>query len=171
MRDTPDWKTYEDLTYGIIDDIKASLGFTHVERDATVAGKRSGRDRINVEVVAYRENGNFVLIEVKNRNRPMEGEAMGGFVYRVQDADAEGGIVVSRSGLQKGAEQIAEAEKIDQLEIEEGSSLDSYVARFLERIFVKETEVARISLTERTTVEIRDESGNIVERRESGGLD
>ena len=49
-------------------------------------------------------------------------ERLGGLAYRILDAEADGGIIVSPLGLQEGAERIAAAENVISVTLNENST-------------------------------------------------
>ncbi|MFI2478153.1 hypothetical protein [Nocardia xishanensis] len=57
-------------------------------------------------------------------------EAVGGFAYRIRDLGADGGIMVSPLGLQRGAKLIAEKEGITEIRLAPDSTRTAFVLQF-----------------------------------------
>ena len=66
----------------------------------------------------------------------LDQESIGGLAYRISDAGASGGIIVTPVGLQMGAAKVAEAENIITVILDEKSSSTDFVIRFLDKIRV-----------------------------------
>jgi hypothetical protein len=131
------WKTFEQVTEQLLNDIKELLGLSKIEFK-----KRKKGDATNwsVEVTAFDcVTERLVLVECKCWAKRVNQETMGGFAYRIKDAGAERGIIVTASGLQKGANKIAVKEKIAHIVLQKDSDIDNYIAEFISNIFVKKT--------------------------------
>ncbi|OBQ17652.1 MAG: hypothetical protein AN488_18305 [Anabaena sp. WA113] len=132
------WETYEEVTRQLLQDIKYYLGISHVESKQKIQGQ-SGT-KWEVDVIAYDNNtGKTILVECKNWKSTVSQETLGGFGYRIKNTDSEGGIIVTRIGLQKGAKKVAEYEKITVITLTIGITDydDDYIAKLSNQIFIK----------------------------------
>jgi hypothetical protein len=77
---------------------------------------------------------------------------MGALAYRIIDAGAEGGIIVSPLDLQAGAKKIASAEGIIQITLHEDSTPTEFAIQFRNQIFVGIHE--HLTFSERVEAEV-----------------
>lgn len=99
-----------------------------------MAGRRSGtRWSIDAKGVLTGSEG-FVVVECRRQTTSRaEQEDLGGLAYRILDAGASGGIIVSPLGIQEGAKRVAAAEGIIEVTLDENSTTTDYIMRFLGR--------------------------------------
>ena len=138
MADQPKkWRTYEEVAAYLLNQMAEEFGLEKVEADQTVVGLRSGT-KWNIEGKGIADGGDrFVIIECRRYpTSKLDQESLGGLAYRISDAGAFGGIVVTPVGLQEGASRIAAAENIITVILDEKSSSTDYVVRFLDKIKV-----------------------------------
>jgi hypothetical protein len=94
-----------------------------------------------------------VIIECRRYTKDRQSqEQVGGLAYRILDAGASGGILVSPLGLQKGGRLVAAAEGIQEVLMDENSTRTDYVLQFLNRIFAGVALGGEGSLTANATV-------------------
>ena len=79
----------------------------------------------------------FVIIECRRyaNSRPSQDE-LAGLAWRIQDAGASGGLIVTPLGVQAGAARVAAAASIESIRLDANSTTADYVMRFLNRVFV-----------------------------------
>lgn len=134
------WERYEDVTRQLLLDIREFLGISKVESKQQVQGN-SGTEW-EVDVVAYDNNtGKIVLVECKRWQSKLPQSEVGGFAYRINDTNAERGIIVTKMGLQEGAEKVAKYENITfiKLTVDVTNYSDDYIAKLSNRLFIKVT--------------------------------
>ena len=125
-----DWKRYEQAAEIILNDLARHLGLDRVEGNQAIPGLRSTTGwKIESKGCMDGDKG-FVIIECRRKARKLEQEALGGLAYRIIDAGAAGGIVVTPVGLQEGAEKIAKAEKITFVKLSADSTPAQYAVEF-----------------------------------------
>jgi hypothetical protein len=131
------WETYEQVAVYLLNEFAEALGLERVEGKQEVGGTRSGtRWEIDGKAVKIGGEG-FLVIECRRYNSSKQKqEQVAALAYRIQDVGADGGIIVSPLGLQKGAAKIAEAEKIETVYMNENSTRTSYLLKFLNTAFV-----------------------------------
>jgi len=164
------WENYEDVTRQLLEDTKKHLKLSEVEGKQQIHGKkRSGTDW-EIEAVAKRyenKKEEIILVECKcwSKSR-LSQELLGGFAYRILDAGAQGGIIVTTIGLQEGAKKVAKAEKITEITLDTNSTNDDYIAQIGKKFFFRIT--AKMGKGMATYVEVgRGEDGKpVVEKTE-----
>ena len=104
---------YEAVTRKILHDLREHLGLDRVEGEAKYIGHRSGTEW-KIEATGYRvATGALVLVECRRYSeRRVEQEEVAAFAYRIGDIGADGGLIVTPIGLQRGAQLVAGAERI-----------------------------------------------------------
>jgi len=131
------WRTYEEVATYLLNQMAEEFGLEKVEADQTVLGLRSGT-KWKIEGKGIADGGHrFVIVECRRYpSSKLDQEEVGGLAYRIIDAGASGGIVVTPVGLQEGAAKVAAAENIITVILDEKSSSTDYIIRFLEKIKV-----------------------------------
>ena len=131
------WESYEELAQYLLNEISNHFGISSVNGKQCIQGKKSGT-QYEIDGKGVFENGEgIIILECRNYTTSrLPQEHIAALAYRIQDAGAKGGIIVSPLGLQKGAKKIAKAENIESV-ILKGSSKDNYVLvlEFLNKIF------------------------------------
>lgn len=158
MTDQPQtWETYEQVAVYIMNQIAEHLGLEHVEGKQHVYGSRSGTDwEIDGKGVKAGDEG-FVIIECRRYSKSKQKqEQIAALAYRIMDTGASGAIVVSPLGFQEGAKKVAAAENIQELFMGPESTRTSYVAKFLNNIFVGVTLTVTPTFTAVATVRRAD---------------
>jgi hypothetical protein len=138
MADKPKkWRTYEEVASYLLNQMAEEFGLQKVEADQTVVGLRSGTKwRIEGKGIAV-AGDKFVIVECRRYPKSkLDQESVGGLAYRISDAGASGGIIVTPVGLQEGAARVAAAENIVTVILDEKSSSTDYIVRFLGKIKV-----------------------------------
>lgn len=134
------WESYEDVARQLIDDIKEQLGLCRVNEGKFLFPKSDGGE-CEIDVSAYDiSNEKLVLVECKRKKRRLSPEEIHGFAYRIQQTNAKRGIIVTTIGLQKGARIAADAAKITLIILNGESTIDEYIARITQKLFLKTTD-------------------------------
>lgn len=131
------WQNYEEVAAYLFSEIADEFGLGCVEGKQLRVGRRTGANW-EIDMIGFRsESDSIVLIECKqfSRRRVSQG-IVADLAYRITDTGAEGGIIVSPLGLQKGASHVANAEKIISVQLNFGASITQYILRFLNKIKV-----------------------------------
>ncbi|OYW40815.1 MAG: hypothetical protein B7Z35_00095 [Hydrogenophilales bacterium 12-61-10] len=131
------WKSYEDVAAYLLNQFSDEFGVTHVEPSQVVTGRRS-KTSWKIDAKAFLADGEgFLIVECRRYTTSKQNqEKLAGLAYRILDSGADGGIIVSPTGLQAGAEKIAIAENIMNIELDENSTPHEFGMRFLNKIFV-----------------------------------
>lgn len=132
---TRDWEKYQDIAVYLLDKFKEEFGLEHIEGKQKVIGKRSSQVWTLDAKGVKKGNVGFIIIECRrfltSKQKP---EHIGGIAYRIIDTGAQGGIIISPLGLQKGAKKIAKAENITELYLHQNSDIHQYLIRFLNKV-------------------------------------
>ncbi len=131
------WESYEQVARFLLDRMAEEFGLSWVEGKQKIEGKRSGTTyEIDGKGVANDGEG-FVILECRRYTKDRQKqEHAAALAYRIIDTGAKGGIIVSPLGLQEGARKITEAENVVSVRLDENSTTEHYVLKFLNRIFV-----------------------------------
>lgn len=159
------WCKYEDVVKQLIYDVRDFLEIGRVEGKQKIKGTLSSTEW-EVDVVAYNaRDEKLILVECKYRSHSkLSQEVLGGFAYRVMDAEADRGIIVTTIGLQEGASKVASASKIIELKLDPNSTSADYIAKIANQIFIKSTE--SIKINDHINIEVRDANGDLKDKRE-----
>lgn len=148
MKETT-WRSYEDVAVFLLDQICVEFGLQRVEGKQSVIGKRSGTIyEIDGKGILSDGEG-FIIIECRRYNKARQNqERIGGLAYRIIDTGANGAIIVSPLGLQKGAKKIASAEKISCVHLNKDCNALSYILKFLNEVMIglHETAAEQVSI-------------------------
>ena len=158
------WQCYEQVAAYLLNQFADTFGLKTVEGKQKVAGLRSGT---NWEIDAkgfYQDGSGFVIVECRRYTKSKQNqERVGSLAYRISDTGAKGGIIVSPLGLQEGAERVAKAENILNVQLHEGSTRTEYVLRFLNQIMVGVH--VQVTASAAVEIEVKDKDGNVVPSR------
>ena len=134
---TKKWQTYEEVATYLLNKFATEFGLDRVEGKQKVKGKRSGTTW-TIDAKGTKEgNEGFVIVECRRHTTSKHSqEKVGGLAYRIIDTGAEGGIIVTPIGLQKGAEKVANAENVVHVRLDENSTKYKYVLGFLNKIML-----------------------------------
>jgi len=129
----PEWLSYEQLAAKLLNDIAHEFGLQSVESKQKVEGLESGEEYV-IDAKGITEEG-FYIIECKHYgSRGVEKSDVGYLAYQILDTRADGAILVSTTGLQKGAQNIAKARNITSVRLTLGTTVADFVMQFLEKI-------------------------------------
>ncbi|HEX9925708.1 MAG TPA: hypothetical protein VGD99_23840 [Anaerolineae bacterium] len=131
-----EWETYEEVAAYLLNQIAEEFDLNRVEGKQKVRGKRSGTEW-TIDAKGVREEDEaFVIIECRRYTTSKQSqEKLGGLAYRIIDSGANGAILVSPLGMQRGAEKIASAENIHDVFLYENSTRTEYMLQFLNKVW------------------------------------
>ena len=136
MSDKKEWRTYEQVAQDPIGTVCKSFWARGIEGKQLVPGASGTNWEIEAKGIKIGDEG-IVLIECRRHTKSkLSQEQLGRMAFRIKDTGAQGGIIVSPLGLQKGAELVAAHENIIQVILDAKSTTTEYVMRFLNNIFV-----------------------------------
>lgn len=147
------WENYENVAVYLLDQVASELGLEHVEGKQDVYGSRSGTSwEIDGKGVKTGDEG-FVIIECRRYTTSRQSqEKVAALAYRLIDAGAEGGILVSPLGFQEDAKKVAAAEEIQEVHMDQNSTRTDYMFRFLNKVFIGASDAVNITSTVTITV-------------------
>jgi hypothetical protein len=106
------WRKYEEVAQHLLDKFADQLGLERVEAKQKIIGLLSGR-KIEIDGKGVRQgNAGFVVVECKKFKDRVEAEKLEALAFRIQDAGADGGIIVTTLDLQAGARKIADSQNV-----------------------------------------------------------
>ena len=132
-----EWKTYEEIGTVLLNEMAKNFNLKKVEGKQKLVGKKSG---LKWEIDAKgttKDNKTFFVIEFRRytTKRISQGD-VASLRGRIEDLDAEGGILVSPLGFQKGAKKYAKSFGIIEVKMNENSTNLDYILEFLNKIIV-----------------------------------
>ncbi|HED39685.1 MAG TPA: hypothetical protein ENJ13_04580 [Chromatiales bacterium] len=130
------WQSYEEVAQYLLNKFSEKFNIGHVEGKQIVPGE-SGTDW-EIDAKGVRSGSEaFLIIECRRYTKSrLNQESVAGLAFRIQDAGAEGGIVVSPLELQSGAKKVAAFANIQHVTLDPQSTTSDYMLRFLNQIFV-----------------------------------
>jgi len=130
------WRTYEEVAQYLLNQFAEHLGLEKVEEKQSILGQLSGR-QIEIDGRGVKEgNTGFVILECKQYKDRVEAAKLEALAFRITDAGAAGGIVVSPMGLQEGAAKIAASQNIVTVQLNREANQYEYVLRFLKDVMI-----------------------------------
>ena len=150
---TPEWQSYEEVATYLLNQCACEFGLSKVEGKQSVPGIRSQTEwEIDAKGVSEGNEG-FVIIECRHYTTSKQNqERMASLAYRILDTGAQGGIIVSPLGLQEGAQKVALAERIVNVQLSADSTPHEFAMQFLNKIFIGFQE--RIALHDEFSAEL-----------------
>ena len=135
------WETYEEVAAYLLNQFKDELGLFSVEGKQKVDGVLSGTE-FKIDAKGVREgNGGFIIVECRQYTSSKQSqEKIGGLAWRIIDTGAEGGIIVSPLGLQKGAKKIAAITNIMDVHLTANSTPSEFLMQFLNKLMLGTTD-------------------------------
>jgi hypothetical protein len=151
---TKRWKSYEEVATYLLNQFAHEFGLDRVEGKQKILGQRSGTT-YEIDAKGIRQgNVGFVIVECRRYTTSKQNqEKVDALAYRIINTGADGGIIVSPLGLQEGAEQIAAAENILSVRLNEDCNKYEFVLGFLYKIMLGTYDP--ISVGEEVRVEVR----------------
>lgn len=147
------WEKYEEVATYLLGKIKQELKLDSVEGKQKLLGRETGTEwEVDAKGVVEESSG-IVIIECRQyRKSKQDQDKMAAFAYRIKDTKSEGGIIVSPTGLQSGAKKVAEANNIQSIELDANSTMENFIIKFLNKIFVGATLKMEISVRASATI-------------------
>jgi hypothetical protein len=147
------WQSYEEVATYLLNQFAREFGLSRVEGKQSVPGLRS-QTEWEIDAKGVREgNEGFVIVECRRYITSKQSqEKIAALAYRIQDTGACGGIIVSPLGLQEGAEKVAHAEGIVNVQMNPNSTPSEFAIQFVNKIFLGFEE--RVSLHAEFSVEL-----------------
>lgn len=128
------WRKYEEVAQYLLDKFADQLGLDRVEAKQKITGLISGRE-IEIDGRGVRQgNAGFVVVECKRFKDRVEAEKLEALAFRIQDAGADGGIIVTPIDLQAGAQKIADSRNVITVRMPPDVTLENYVFTFFNQI-------------------------------------
>jgi restriction endonuclease len=129
------WQTYEEVARLLLDQLREEVGLERVEGEQSLPGKSGTTWKIEGKGIKA-DDGAIVVIECRRKKRTLDQESVGGVANRIREVGADGGIIVTPIGLQKGAQFVAGYNNIDVVRLNADATTTDYVVQFLEKVFV-----------------------------------
>ncbi len=157
------WKTYEEVAAHLLDQFAGHFGVGRFEGKQVVPGASGTEWELDAKGVGE-NSSRVIVVECKRHTKAGISQAItGALAFTIQDAGADGGILVSPLGLQAGAKLVAASANIVEVTLTPDSTTTDYMMQFLNRIHVGFLDTVHIS--EQLTIELRDKDGNVIDRR------
>lgn len=158
------WYTYEGVATYLLNQVAEHFGVGRFEGKQVVPGDSGTEWEIDAKGCSD-DGSRVIVVECKRHTKSGVSQAItGSLAWTIQDVGADGGILVSPIGLQDGAKKVAAKARIVEVVLDQDSTTTDYVLSFLDQIHVGFSEAVHV--TDHLLIEIRDNDGNIVDRRE-----
>lgn len=145
--DQKKWEVYEQASRNALRTVMSQFGLDTVEVKQDLRGKSGAVWEIDAKAVRL-SDGTFFIVECRRYpRRRLKQEAIGGIAYKMKDTGASGALVVSPTGLQKGADKIAAFENIHFIRVSSESTIDQFVCEFRNIVSVGITESSSLSVS------------------------
>ena len=132
-----EWKTYEKIGTVLLNEMAKNFNLKKVESKQKLVGKKSGEKwEIDAKGITKNSKAFFVIEFRRYTTRRIPKGDVAGLRGRIEDLDAEGGILVSPLGFQKGAKKYAKSFGIIEVKMNENSTNLDYILEFLNKIIV-----------------------------------
>ena len=127
---------YEWVTRRIFHDLREYLGIDRMSSDRTKHVGTSGAEW-TVDASCYRiEDDTLVILECRRKtNSKVEQEEVGGLAYRFMDIGADMAYMVTPIGFQKGAQKVANANKINMVTLNADATDTEYILAVADQLF------------------------------------
>ena len=158
------WQSYEEVAQYLLNRFAEHFKLGHVEGKQLVAGNSGAEWEIDAKGVSE-EGEAFLIIECRRYTKShLNQESIAALAFRIQDAGAKGGIVVSPLELQSGAKKVAASANIKHVTLEPQSTTSDYMLRFLNQMFVGVSD--SVTVTDSVCIQvIRD--GTVIDERKA----
>jgi len=158
------WETYEEVAQYLIHQFAEHFNLGKVEGKQVVSGNSGTNWELDGKGV-HEDGESIVIIECKRyTTQRIPQEIIAGLAFRINDTNAEGGIIVSPLGLQKGAEKVAKYTDIKTVKLNAASTTQEYVMEFLNNVCMG--VVDSLKITDSVSITVIDKDGNVVDRCE-----
>lgn len=146
------WQCYEEVAQYLLNQFAEYFGIDCVEESQRIPGKSGTNWAIDAKGVKDNETC-FLIVECRRHARKIEQGYVGQVAFKIKDTGAQGGIIVSPLGFQKGAKKVAEYIDIVQVKLDPQSTTTEYMMEFFNRIFIGRSDT--LDLTDRLTIRIQ----------------
>ena len=139
------WKSYEEVAQYLLNQFADNFRLGRVEGKKIVPGE-SGTDWV-LDAKSVKANGKgFLIVECRRyTSSRLKQKDVAGLAFQIEDTGADGGIIVSPLGLQKGAKKVAEHKNIKQVILAPESTNSNYLLSFLNQTFMGFVETVSAS--------------------------
>lgn len=128
------WENYEEVAIYLLDKICDELGLEKVENKQKIKGETGTEWEVDGKGIMASGKG-IIVIECRRYTTSKQSQSkLGSLAYTIKDVGANGGIIISPLGLQKGAQKIANAENILNMKLDQNSTKKSYLLEFLNKV-------------------------------------
>jgi hypothetical protein len=129
------WQSYEEVSRYLLNEFAEQFNLGRVEGKQIIPGKSTPWE-IDAKGVKDNEEA-FVIIECRRYTTSrLKQEDVAAIAYKIQDCNADGGIIVSPLELQAGAKAVAKSSNIVHVILSPDSTTTDYLLQFLNKIFV-----------------------------------
>ena len=144
MSEIKKWQSYEEVASYLLDQFAHEFGLIKVEGKQVIKGKRS-KASYEIDAKGVRDDDSiFIIVECRRYTKSKQNqEKLNALAYRIIDSGADGGILVSPLGFQKGAKRVASEESIMEVMLDENSSTTDYFLKFLNKIHIGLSEAVK----------------------------
>jgi hypothetical protein len=145
------WRTYEEVAQDLLNRFANEFGLKFVEGKQEVQGQLTDWEIDAKGVVEENAEGTegFLIVECRHRSRKRTQAEVAQLAFTISDTGAAGGIIVSPSGLQKGAAKIAAGKNIIAVRLSKTSTASDFALQFFDKLFLGLT--AKVGITANVT--------------------
>ncbi len=131
------FENYEQVAQYLLNKFKNYFGLSEIQKKQKIRGLNSKTEwEIDAKGVCENNIG-FIIIECRRYLTSKQNqEKIGALAYKIKDTGAQGGIIVSPLGLQKGAKKIAQNENIINVILDPNSTYNDFALQFLNKIML-----------------------------------
>ena len=156
------WRTYEEVAQYLLNEFAEKFKLSKFEGKQSVKGLKS-KTNWEIDAKGVKEGANiFLIVECRRHTgSKISQEQIAALAYRIHDAKAAGGIIVSPLGVQRGGQKIAKGENIKEVILSPDSTTKDYFMQYLNSFFCGVSDAMKGT----TSIEVtnRDEDGHSVE--------
>ena len=143
------WETYEEVATYLLNQFADTFGLSRVEGKQSLKGLRSRTNWIIDAKGITKGNEGIIIVECRRYTTSKQNqEKLASLAYRIIDTGAAGGIIVSPLGIQSGAQLVANAENVINIELDENSNNYEYTMRFLNKLMIGVAIEEKVNLTD-----------------------
>jgi len=158
------WQTYEEVAQYLLNEFASHFGLGRVEGKQIVPGQSGTAWELDAKGVTS-DGAAFVIVECRRHTTSsLPQESIGGLAFRILDAGASGGIVVTPLDLQSGAKKVAAHSNIVHVVLSPDSTTTEYLMRFLDRVFIGVADTCSTALKESSAIEVFQD-GKLIDKR------
>lgn len=159
-KNSPDWKSYEEIAAIVLNHCAAEFGLARVEGKQHVAGSSGTNWEVDARGWTEGDTAHFVVECKKHENTAISQAITGSLVCAILETDAEGGFLVSPKGLQAGAKKVAAAYNIQEIKLDPRSTPSAYFGEWLGKLRVGFTDEVNVNVSEHLLIKRIDKHGN-----------